>query len=85
MFAISIDYNDLFSNRHKIKKPMVGFIAGVTAPKGRRMGHAGAIVSSADESAEAKIKAMEEAGIKVAPTPSSMGKTLFELLKKQHD
>lgn len=70
-----------YVKNHKIKKPMVGFIAGVTAPKGRRMGHAGAIVSGADDSAEAKMKAMERAGIRVSPTPSSMGKTLFELLK----
>lgn len=71
-----------YIKKHKIKKPMVGFIAGVTAPKGRRMGHAGAISSGADDSAEAKMKAMEDAGIKVAPTPSSMGQTLFNLLKK---
>ncbi len=71
-----------FLKSHKIKKPTVGFIAGVTAPAGKRMGHAGAIVSGADDSAEAKMKAMEKAGIAVAPTPSSMGKTLAEILKK---
>jgi succinyl-CoA synthetase alpha subunit len=71
-----------FIKNHKIKKPIVGFIAGVTAPAGKRMGHAGAIVSGADDSAEAKIKAMEKAGIIVAPTPASMGKTLAEVLKK---
>jgi succinyl-CoA synthetase alpha subunit len=71
-----------FIKNHKIKKPIVGFIAGVTAPAGKRMGHAGAIVSGADDSAEAKMKAMEKAGIVVAPTPASMGKTLAEILKK---
>jgi succinyl-CoA synthetase alpha subunit len=71
-----------FVKNHKIKKPIVGFIAGVTAPAGKRMGHAGAIVSGENDSAEAKIKAMQNAGIIVAPTPASMGKTLAELLKK---
>ena len=67
---------------NKVKKPTVGFIAGVTAPPGRRMGHAGAIVSGGDDTAEAKIEAMKRAGISVSPTPAAMGRTLVELLQK---
>jgi succinyl-CoA synthetase alpha subunit len=65
------------------KKPMAGFIAGRTAPPGRRMGHAGAIVSGGQGGAEDKIAAMEEAGIRVSSSPSLLGETLAEALKER--
>jgi len=71
-----------FVKRSKVKKPMVGFIAGVTAPPGRRMGHAGAIVSGGKGGAEDKIEAMKSAGIKVVDNPGYMGRTMKELLGK---
>ncbi len=69
-----------FFKNHKIKKPIVGFIAGVTAPPGRRMGHAGAIISGGKGGAQDKIKKMEDCGITIANSPSKIGKTLFNKL-----
>ena len=69
-----------FLKSHKVKKPVVGFIAGRTAPPGRRMGHAGAIISGGKGGAEDKIEAMRQAGIRVAESPSALGSTMTEAL-----
>ena len=69
-----------FIKNHKIKKPIVGFIAGLTAPAGRRMGHAGAIISGGKGGAKDKINIMEECGITIAKSPAEIGKTLLDKL-----
>ncbi len=71
-----------FYKNSKIKKPVAGFIAGRTAPKGRRMGHAGAIISGGNDSGEAKMDAMKSAGIFVSESPALIGQTLFNAIKK---
>ncbi len=70
-----------FLKSSKIKKPIAGFIAGVTAPPGKRMGHAGAIISGGKGTAEAKMDAMKSAGILVAESPSALGTTMMKALK----
>ena len=72
-----------FIKSSKTKKPIVGFIAGVTAPPGRRMGHAGAIISGGKGTAGDKIEAMKKAGIKIADSPAMLGKTMLKALKKK--
>ena len=70
-----------FIKKSKIKKPMVGFVAGLTAPPGRRMGHAGAIISGGKGGAKDKIEVMKSAGITISKSPADIGRTLFEKLK----
>jgi succinyl-CoA synthetase alpha subunit len=71
-----------FVKKHKVKKPVVGFIAGVTAPPGRRMGHAGAIISGGKGTAADKMEAMKSAGFTVANNPAHLGQAMLEAMKK---
>ncbi|MCX7380561.1 MAG: succinate--CoA ligase subunit alpha [Alphaproteobacteria bacterium] len=66
---------------NKVKKPVVGFIAGATAPPGRRMGHAGAVISGGNDTAAAKFEAMRQAGVHVAESPAALGSTMVEALR----
>ena len=68
--------------RDHMSKPLVAYIAGLTAPEGRRMGHAGAIISTAGESAEAKVAILEELGVTISPTPSAIGETVARVLAR---
>jgi succinyl-CoA synthetase alpha subunit len=69
--------------KQNMKKPVIGFIGGKTAPEGKRMGHAGAIISGGKGTASEKIATLEACGIRVAPTPSDMGSTLVEVLESK--
>ena len=71
-----------FLKSHRVKKPTVGFIAGRTAPPGRRMGHAGAIISGGEGTAEGKMEAMRAAGIHVVQSPADIGAKMAEVLGK---
>jgi succinyl-CoA synthetase alpha subunit len=70
-----------FLARNSVKKPTVGFIAGAAAPPGRRMGHAGAVISGGRDTAGAKMDAMRSAGIHVSQSPAALGSTMVEVLK----
>jgi succinyl-CoA synthetase alpha subunit len=71
-----------FLKHARVKKPVVGFVAGATSPKGRRMGHAGAVISGGKGDAAAKIEAMKSAGVAIAASPAAIGSTILEMMKK---
>jgi len=71
----------IYASKH-MNKPVIAYIAGLTAPKGRRMGHAGAIISSTGESAAEKVEMLQDLGVTIAPTPSAMGETVAKVLAK---
>ncbi len=70
-----------FLKQNRVKKPTIGFIAGATAPPGRRMGHAGAVITGGNDTAGAKIEALQSAGVRVAPSPAVLGPTLLEVIR----
>jgi succinyl-CoA synthetase alpha subunit len=70
-----------FYTKSKVKKPICGFVAGVTAPPGKRMGHAGAIISGGQGTADSKIEAMKAAGIFVSESPAGLGSTMLKAMK----
>lgn len=70
--------------RDRMKKPVIAYVAGLSAPKGRQMGHAGAIISAFGETAQAKVDILEEAGVTVAPNPSAMGETVASVLESRN-
>ena len=72
-----------FIKRSKVKKPMVSFIAGATAPEGKRMGHAGAIISGGEGTAEGKYEALRSAGVNISKSPAEIGRTLISVIKNQ--
>lgn len=74
-----------FISNSKIKKPMSAFIAGLSAPKGKRMGHAGAIISGNKGTAESKIKALENAGVAIASSPAKLGETMLKQMQKRYN
>jgi succinyl-CoA synthetase alpha subunit len=70
-----------FLKENKVKKPTIGFIAGATAPPGRRMGHAGAVITGGNDTAGAKIEALRSAGVRIAPSPAVLGPTMIEVMR----